>query len=202
MTINPHFNSTGSCLFFSPCSSSASFHTVLASPGLSFLHLSSSSSLPSERCFLTVSLSRLVMSACASVVLNSFCIHTHLCFKSPLPDIFSLPRFLSAVHGVQRCCRCKEILAIICCPHSVKLLSVAAGSRAAQGAVCGVFRGRHKTTEVQTPSLLPCSFLFTCTVWSPLDDLQRLEAAARRFPGRSFHPAQCPVLIYVSPTPS
>lgn len=155
MTINPHFNSTGSCLFFSPCSSSASFHTFLASPRLSFLHLSSSSSLPSERCFLTVSLSRLVMSACASVVLNSFCIHTHLCFKSPLPDIFSLPRFLSAVHGVLRCCRCKEILAIICCPHSVKLLSVAAGSRAARGQAVGSFEGDTRQQKYKPPHLFP-----------------------------------------------
>lgn len=121
VTMNPHFNSSESCLFFFPCSSSASFHTFSASPRLSFLHLSSSSSLPPKACFLTVSLSRLVMSACANFVLNSLCIQTHLLFKSLLPHIFSFLVSFRPCTVFLRCRRCKAILAITHYPHSVKL---------------------------------------------------------------------------------
>lgn len=88
-TINPHFNRAGSCLFFFPGSSSASFHTFLAPPRLSFLHLSSSSSL---RLFFDGFFVR----SC------HVCVH-RCCFKPPLyssPRHFLRPRFLSAVRGV------------------------------------------------------------------------------------------------------
>lgn len=142
-TINPHFNRAGSCLFFFPGSSSASFHTFLAPPRLSFLHLSSSSSL------------RLLFDG-FFVRSCHVCVH-RCCFKPPLyssPRHFLRPRFLSAAC----CCRCMEILAFTYYPHPVKLLSLAAGSRAAHGKRVGSFEGDAGTTEVETPSPFPCSF--------------------------------------------
>lgn len=161
MTINPPFSITGSCLFFFPYTSSASFHTfscrLLARRSLTSAPPRAS---PLERWFLLVlSLSRLVMSSCVSVVVNSLCIHTRLRFRIPLPRPCLRPRVLPAVHSGLRCCRC-----ITCLPTLRRsCVWLRDGGHARGPVLWGLLRARQRHQRYEL--LLGCSSMTFRTKW-------------------------------------
>lgn len=173
VSINPHFNSTRSCLFSFPCSSTPSFHTFLPSPPMSLLLL-------------------------LLAPLGSPPPPQSLAFGRLLCPVLPCPHAPVSVLVSSRLCTACCVVADVK-RYWLSYLTHPQWSSCLQSSLWGLLRATQATRSINslTFSLEPPVWMPR----DDLQSTAQLDvAASRRFPGRSFLPAPSPVFIYVSIT--